>query len=96
MVEALQKPQIICHIEKPLNYSIHDVKWIPSAAKFVSMGGKSDGSGIIEIYSLTVDGLEKLSEFGRKDYFKCGTFDASSLINRHLATGDFSGRLQVW
>lgn len=28
--------------------------------------------------------------------FKCGTFGASSLRQRHLATGDFEGRLQIW
>ncbi|CAH0551746.1 unnamed protein product [Brassicogethes aeneus] len=60
------------------------------------MGGKSNGAGIVEIYSLTGEGLEKQTEFCKKDYFKCATFDASSLRNRHLATGDFGGRLQVW
>lgn len=95
-MDKLEKPQIICHLEKSLNYSIYDVKWIPASAKFVAMGGKSNGSGIVEIYSLNPDGLEKVNEFGKKDYFKCGTFDASSLSDRHLATGDFGGRLQVW
>ena len=28
--------------------------------------------------------------------FKCGTFGASSLKDRHLATGDFDGKLQIW
>ena len=28
--------------------------------------------------------------------FKCGTFGASSLAERHLATGDFDGRLAIW
>lgn len=95
-MEALQKPQIICHVEKPLNYVIHDIKWIPCSAKFVSIGGRSDGAGTIEVYSLIENGIEKVSEFSKKDHFKCGTFQASSLRNRHLATGDFSGRLQVW
>ncbi|KAJ8928212.1 hypothetical protein NQ314_019276, partial [Rhamnusium bicolor] len=95
-METLQKPQIICHNQQSLNYTIHDVKWIPCSAKFVSLGGKSNGAGIIEIYSLTGEGVKKLSEFCKKEYFKCGTFDASSLRNRHLATGDFCGRLQIW
>lgn len=28
--------------------------------------------------------------------FKCGTFGASSLEERHLATGDYGGRLDIW
>ncbi|KAG5865307.1 hypothetical protein JTB14_001446 [Gonioctena quinquepunctata] len=95
-MEQLQKPQIICHNQKTLNYAIHDVKWIPCSAKFVSVGGKSNGAGIVEIYALTSEGIEKQNEFCKKDHFKCCTFEASSLRNRQLATGDFSGRLQVW
>ncbi|CAH1365816.1 dynein axonemal assembly factor 10 [Tenebrio molitor] len=95
-METLQRPQIICHVQKNLNYTIHDVKWIPCSAKFVSIGGKSNGAGVIETYSLDAEGVEKVSEFGKKEHFKCGTFSASSLRDRHLATGDFSGRLQIW
>ncbi|KAF5305733.1 hypothetical protein FQR65_LT07629 [Abscondita terminalis] len=95
-MEQLAKPQIICHVEKDVNYSVHEVKWIPSSAKFVALGGKPNGTGIVEIYTMSTDGLEKISEFAKADQFKCGTFDASSLRARHLATGDFGGRLQVW
>lgn len=95
-MDHLEKPQIICYKDKVLNHTIHDVKWIPCSAKFVAIGGKSNGAGIIEIYSLTSEGIEKTDEFCKKDHFKCGTFDASNLRNRHLATGDFGGRLQVW
>ncbi|CAH1163338.1 unnamed protein product [Phaedon cochleariae] len=95
-MEAFQKPQIICHTQNSVDYAIHDVKWIPCSAKFVSVGGKSNGSGIIQTYTLTKNGIEKVGEFCKKDHFKCCTFDASGLRNRCLATGDFSGRLQVW
>lgn len=95
-MDGLQKPQIICHAEKDVGYSVHDVKWIPSSAKFVALGGKPNGTGIIEIYGMNNEGIEKISEFAKRTEFKCATFDASSLRARHLATGDFSGRLQVW
>lgn len=95
-MEALGKPQIISHIEKDLNFSINDVKWIPSSAKFVVMGGKPNGTGIIEIYNFGINEIEKITEFGKAEQFKCGTFEASSLRARHLATGDYTGRLQVW
>jgi hypothetical protein len=32
----------------------------------------------------------------KKASFKCGTFGASSLQQRHLATGDFEGKLMIW
>lgn len=95
-MEALQKPQIICHVEKSLNYCVNDVKWIPASAKFVTLGGKPNGTGIIEIFALDGEGIQKADEFCKKEQFKCGTFDASSLRARHLATGDYTGRLQVW
>jgi hypothetical protein len=28
--------------------------------------------------------------------FKCGTYGASSLRDRYLATGDFEGKLNIW
>lgn len=95
-MQALQKPQIIVHAEKSLNYCVNDVRWIPSSAKFVTLGGKPNGTGVIEIYALEAEGVEKLKEIVKKEQFKCGTFDASNLRSRHLATGDFAGRLQVW
>ncbi|XP_018326970.2 WD repeat-containing protein 92 [Agrilus planipennis] len=95
-MDNLLKPQIICHLEETVKYCINDVKWIPSSAKFVVMGGKSNGAGIIEVYSLGNKGVEKISEIEKKEHFKCGTFDASNLRDRFLATGDLAGRLQVW
>lgn len=93
---SLDKPQIICHIENSLNYSVYDVKWIPSSARFVAMGSLPSGAGIVQIYALNQGKLDKISEFSKANSFKCGTFSASSLRTRHLATGDFKGRLQIW
>lgn len=93
---SLEKPQIICHIESSLNYSIYDVKWIPSSARFVAIGSVASGAGIVQTYAMNKGKLEKINEFSKGNPFKCGTFGASSLRTRHLATGDFKGRLQVW
>lgn len=95
-MSALEKPQIICHQEQSLNFSIYDVKWIPSSAKFVVIGSLPTNSGIVQTYALSSGKLEKIDEFKKGHPFKCGTFGATSLRNRHLATGDFKGRLQVW
>ena len=34
----MDKPQIILHAHKALNYTLFDTKWIPSSAKFVPFG----------------------------------------------------------
>ncbi|KAG1656108.1 WD repeat-containing protein 92 [Nymphon striatum] len=175
----MDDPQIISHIEKSVDYSLYDVKWMPCSAKFVSIGCRPNGSGIIQLYELSQNGVELLSECERgfsamnglktqyrtslnqnslshlmrvkvdgpsvKDFnptdslvnsgkstkhlkghklsgkrnprpgpavladtssfdgshnhckaIKCGTFGASSLQDRCLATGDFDGRLNIW
>lgn len=93
--ETLAKPQIICHAEKSINFSLFDTKWIPCSAKFVVLGSQPNGKGIIQIYEICKGQLQLLNEFGKKSAFKCGTFGASNLRDRHLATGDFDGKLQV-
>lgn len=40
--------------------------------------------------------LKVVCEYERKAAIKCGTFGASGLVHRHLATGDFDGKLHVW
>ena len=40
--------------------------------------------------------LKLLGEGTSKKTIKCGTFGASSLEDRQIATGDFEGRLCVW
>lgn len=37
-MSAFEKPQIISHIQKSLNYTVFDCKWMPCSAKFVTMG----------------------------------------------------------
>merc|ERR1712243_148458 len=40
--------------------------------------------------------LNQVSEIDSQHSFKCGTFGASTLEERHLATGDFKGVLNTW
>nr|XP_034177020.1 WD repeat-containing protein 92 [Osmia lignaria] len=95
-MEKLEKPQIICHIEKSVNYSLFDTKWIPCSAKFVVMGSRPRGSGIIQIYELSSGELKIIKDIERSQPVKCGTFKASSLKDRYLATGDFQGKLNIY
>ena len=143
----MDKPQIIAHVQKSLNYTLFDTKWIPCSAKFVVLGNHARGTGAMQVYEIShgdvklvqeVD-LSKISniikitviyfktlaqnvrtecsldlessvrvpitnlyiffvpfQFEKSKPFKCGTFAASSLQQRYLATGDFEGRMQIW
>ncbi|XP_046402355.1 dynein axonemal assembly factor 10 isoform X2 [Ischnura elegans] len=92
----MDKPQIICHLEKSLNFTVFDGRWIPCSAKFVILGGHPNGTGALQIYEIDGTEVNLIREVGKGKAFKCGTFGASSLKDRHLATGDFEGKLQVW
>lgn len=92
-MEKLSKPQIICHIEKSVDYSLFDTKWIPCSAKFVVMGSRPRGTGIIQIYEVSSGELKHIKDIERSNPVKCGTFNASSLRDRHLAVGDFKVHL---
>lgn len=91
----MDKPQIIEHMNQSVNYTIYDCKWIPCSAKFVVLGSKPSYTGILDVYELNENKLEKVKTVEKKNAFKCGTFGAASLRNRHIAIGDFNGRLQV-
>ncbi|KAL2745811.1 dynein axonemal assembly factor 10 [Vespula maculifrons] len=95
-MEKLSKPQIICHIEKSVDYSLFDTKWIPCSAKFVVMGSRPRGTGIIQIYEVSSGELKHIKDIERSNPVKCGTFNASSLRDRHLAVGDFKGKLNIY
>lgn len=96
MVEALDKPQIIAHIEKSVNYTLFDVKWLPCSAKLVVLGSHPKDTGALQLYEVSKGELKQVLESEKRHSFKCGTFGASSLHKRRLATGDFGGRLNIW
>ena len=112
-MENLDKPQIITHVDKSLNYTVFDVKWIPCSAKFVSMGMHPRDTGALQVYELSKGSVVKVVEVRggdiiswyhtgfvlqteKKNSIKCGTFGAASMHQRHLATGDFAGKLNIW
>ena len=49
----------------------------------------------LQIFELRGNQLQKVQEIEKQARFKCGTFGASSLSERQLATGSFQGELQV-
>lgn len=74
----------------------NDVKWVPCSARFALVGSHSRGTGALQVYSLNHGKLDIMVDTEKQHAFKCGTFGASSLEERHYATGDYEGRLAVW
>lgn len=61
-MENFEKPQIIAHIEKSLNYTVFDVKWIPCSAKFVSLGMHPRDTGALQVYELSKGDIKLVLE----------------------------------
>eukprot|EP00898_Chlorokybus_atmophyticus_P001650 jgi/Chlat1/2486/Chrsp175S02361 len=105
MADTTDRPQILEHISKSLSITIYDTKWVPSSARLVVLGAYARNTGSMQVYELDGTELKLLSETEKKHSLKCGTFGASSLLitslvcrqaDRHLATGNFNGDLEVW
>ncbi|KAJ3172541.1 WD repeat-containing protein 92 [Geranomyces variabilis] len=93
---TLEKCQIITHVQKSLAFTAYDVKWVPCSARFVVLGQHARGTGALQVFELNNGDIKLVHEAEKSDAFKCGTFGASALHSRHLATGDFAGRMSVW
>ncbi|ELW62469.1 WD repeat-containing protein 92 [Tupaia chinensis] len=61
-MSAFETPQIIAHIQKGLNYTVFDWKWVPCSAKFGTTGNSARGTSIIQLYEIQHG---ELSCFGR-------------------------------
>lgn len=89
-------PQIIEHVNRSLDFTPYETKWIPSSARFVVLGMNPRGTGALRVYELDVGEAKVIHEAEKPEGLKCGTFGASALEDRHLATGDFKGRLSIF
>ncbi|XP_071963402.1 dynein axonemal assembly factor 10-like [Antedon mediterranea] len=92
----MEKPQIIVHLQKSLNYTLFDTKWIPRSAKMVVLGNHPRGTGVMQIFELSHGQVNLIHDIEKPAQFRCGTFGASNLSQRNLATGDFKGTLAIW
>ncbi|KAJ0410813.1 hypothetical protein ATCC90586_010136 [Pythium insidiosum] len=95
-MDTTEAPQLIEHINKSVSFTPNDTKWIPCSARFVAMGIYPKATGALSIFGLQQGELQTIAEIEKKHGIKCGTFGASLLEDRHLATGDFAGVLSVW
>ncbi|GLE02377.1 hypothetical protein PINS_up011215 [Pythium insidiosum] len=95
-MDTTEAPQLIEHINKSVSFTPNDTKWIPCSARFVAMGIYPKATGALSVFALRQGELQTVVELEKKHGIKCGTFGASALEDRHLATGDFAGVLSVW
>ncbi|KAI9173232.1 hypothetical protein H9P43_007363 [Blastocladiella emersonii ATCC 22665] len=96
MTITSEKPQIINHITKPVDFTPHDVKWLPQTARLAVVGESTRGAGVLRVYELERGDLKLVRETEKATPFKCSTMGASPFGVRHLATGDMGGQLAVW
>ena len=86
-MDTTDAPQIIEHIKHGLNYTPYDVKWVPCSNRLVCMGIHPNSKGALQVFQLNKGNLELTSDLNLPHGVKCGTFAASSLEDRHIATG---------
>lgn len=79
MSTPLEKPQIIAHIQKSLNYTVFDCKWIPCSAKFVCMGNFARGTGVLQVYEVQRGDVQLVKEVS--SFFLCSFFTKNCLNN---------------
>jgi hypothetical protein len=91
-MDTTDAPQIIEHINKSINFTPYDTKWVPCSARFVTMGIHPNAKGAIQVYQLNKGDLDLLEDSQKPNGVKCGTFASSSIEERHLATGDHVGK----
>lgn len=63
-MEQFEKPQIISHAEKNLNYTVFGVKWMPCSAKVVVLGSHPRDTGALQLYELSKGQLNLILEVG--------------------------------
>lgn len=71
----MDKPQIILHSHKSVNYTVFDVKWIPTSAKFISLGNHARGTGALDIFEITHGDISVVAQVKiERRLLKCNTF----------------------
>ena len=95
-MDSTDAPQIIEHINKSITFTPYDTRWVPFSARFVAMGIHPNAKGALNVYQLNNGDLDLITEGKTANGIKCGTFAASSVEQRHIATGDHAGKLIVY
>lgn len=93
--QTMEQPFMFTHIACVENFSVFDTKWIPQTAKFIAIGGRTNGTGLIKVFELNGNQIDVIREINKKDTFKCAAFGLSRTKNAYLAIGDFGGALHI-
>lgn len=91
----MNKPYVLCHIEKSVDFTIFDTKWLPCSAKCVVMGNTPNAKGALRIFEMNGGQLDLVKSFEYNATLKNGSFGASSLQKSHMAVISFDGKLQM-
>jgi len=89
-------PEIISHLERVCSFTPFDARWIPSSARFVAVGCDATNNGYLGVYEMSRGAVQLVREKQHPISLRCATFGATSMAQRHLATGDFNGGLRIW
>ena len=95
-MDTTDAPQIIEHIHKGIDFTPYDTRWVPASNRFVAMGIRPNAKGALQVYQMNQGALELTTDGVTSGGIKCGTFGASSLEDRQIATGDHNGKLAVY
>lgn len=95
VMQTTDAPQIIEHLNKGLDFTPSDVKWIPVSARFVAVGTHARGTGAVVVHEITPGEVKKVIEIERPSGVKCITFGAAQLEQRNPAVGDYGGNLSI-
>ena len=95
-METSDAPQLLVHASQSLGFTPFDTKWIPASARFILFGQSPRAKGIFNIYTIDQGKLVLLSEWEKPEGIKCGTFKASPVSVRDVATVDYAGKLTIF
>lgn len=95
-MDTSDAPQLLEHCSSSLAFTPFDVKWIPSSARFCLFGQSPSAKGVFNIYQLEEGKLSLLSEWQKEFGIKSGTFKASPVSIRDVATVDYKGKLTIY
>lgn len=62
----------------------------------MALGSYARSTGCLQVYELDGAELKLIREVEKASAFKCGTFGASSIIDRRIAAGNFAGQIQIY
>lgn len=91
----MDKPYILCHIEKAVDFTIFDTKWLPCSAKLIVLGNKPNGNGVLKLFELNGAKLDLVREHEQKSALKNASFGVSSLRKAHVAVASLDGHMKM-